>query len=111
MEALYIVSYNLCLIRWLWVLLFLNIVALGLTCLIASFMPDSGWLYWTLIILIILGWLLYLVSCAILFAVYYLDSHEAQIKGFLSDTGSFIKDCIIKGINRCSEIFWSGKYL
>lgn len=80
----------------LWVLL--TIVALGLTWLIVSFMPD-------------LGWLLYLVSCAILFAVYYLDSHEAQIKGFFSNTGSIIKDCIIRGINRCSEIFWSGKYL
>lgn len=91
----------------LWVLL--TIVALGLTWLIASFMLDSGWLYWTLIILIILGWLLYLVSCAILFAVYYLESHEAQIKGFFSDTGSIIKDCIIRSINRCSEIFWSWK--
>ena len=80
----------------LWVLL--TIVALGLTWLIASFMPDSGWL-------------LYLVSCAILFAVYYLESHEAQIKGFFSYTGSIIKDCIIRDINRCSEIFWGGKYL
>lgn len=87
----------------------LTIVASGLTWLIVSFMPDSGWLYWTSIVLLIIGWLLYLVLCVILLVVYFIDAHKTEINGFFRDLGNGLLEKFNKAWEMYGKIFWFGR--
>lgn len=80
----------------------LTIVASGLTWLIVSFMPDSGWLYWISIVLLIIGWLLYLVLCIILLVAYFIEAHKTEINEYFRN----IEDGLLKIFNEVWSKVW-----
>lgn len=92
----------------------LTIIASGLTWLIVSFMPDSGWLYWTSIVLLIIEWLLYLVLCIILLVAYFIEAHKTEINEYFRNIGngllSIFKEAWSKAGEMYGNLFWFGRF-
>ena len=62
----------------------------GIIWLIASLMPEAGWLYWVDVVLIVIVAIVYIILLIMLMVLYYIESHADEITDALKKTGKQI---------------------
>lgn len=85
---------------------FLTVFLGGIIWLILYLMPETGWLYWLDIALIVIIVILYIVLAAVLIAMFYLESHMNEITNIFKN----ICEQLLFNMSNLYRLFWEHIY-